>query len=88
MCRTYLQSLSTWKDRCWNQVPSADLSWDRSSGVEINSSFRLACLNRRTQHASPGGTPYNDLYGEALAERDTFFRVQVYERVRISLVEV
>ena len=35
-----------------------------------------------------GGVPYNDLYGEAPAERDTFFRLQVYERVRISLVEV
>ena len=88
MCRTYLQSLRTWKDRCWNQIPSADLSWGRSSGVEINSTFRLAFLNRRVLHASSGGTPYNDLYGEAPAERDTVFRVQVYERVRISLVEV
>ena len=91
MCRTYLQSLSTWKDRCWNQVPSADLSWGRSSGDAINSSFRLAFLNRRILHASPGGrggAPYNDLYGEAPAERDTFFGLQVYERVRISLVEV
>ena len=88
LCRTYLQSLSTWKDRCWNQVPPADLSWGRSSGVEINSSFRLACLNRRILHASPGGTPYNYLYGEASAERATFFRLQVYYRVRISLAEV
>ena len=36
----------------------------------------------------PGGTPYNDLYGEAPPERGTFFRPQVYERVGISLVEV
>ena len=34
-----------------------------------------------------GGTPYNDLQGEALPERDTFFRFRVYERVGISLVE-
>ena len=88
MCRTYLQSLSIWKDRSWNQVPSVDLSWGRSSGVEINSSFRLACLNRRILHASPGGAPYNDLYRAAPAERDTFLSLQVYERVRISLVEV
>ena len=91
MCRTYLQSLSTWKDRCWNQVPSADLSWGRSSGDAINSSFRLAFLNRRILHASPGGgggAPNNDLYGEAPAERDTVFGLQVYERGRISLVEV
>ena len=33
-------------------------------------------------------TPYNGLYGEALSERGTFFRLQVYERVGISLVEV
>ena len=35
-----------------------------------------------------GGTHYDDLYGEALPERGTFFRLQVYERVRILLVEV
>ena len=35
-----------------------------------------------------GATPYNDLYGEAPPERGTFFRVQVYKRVGISLVEV
>ena len=36
------------------------------------------------------GTPYNGLYGpeEAPLERGTFFRVLVYERVEISLVEV
>ena len=37
---------------------------------------------------NPGGTPYNGLYGEALPERGTFFRPQVYERVVISLIEV
>ena len=35
-----------------------------------------------------GGTPYNGLYGEALPKMGTFFRLQVYERVGISLVEV
>ena len=30
---------------------------------------------------------YN-VYGEALPERGTFFRVQIYERVAISLVEL
>ena len=34
------------------------------------------------------GTPYNGLYGEAPPKRGTFFRLQVYERVGISLVEV
>ena len=30
----------------------------------------------------------NSLYGEAMPKRDTFYRLQVYERVGISLVEV
>ena len=34
------------------------------------------------------GTPHNDLYEEALRERGTFFRLQVYKRVEISLAEV
>ena len=36
----------------------------------------------------PWGTPHNDLYGEAARERGTFFRLQVYKRVEISLAEV
>ena len=39
----------------------------------------------------PGGgevTPYDGLYGEALPERVTFFSLQVYEMLGISLVEV
>jgi len=32
--------------------------------------------------------PYNGLYGEALPERGTFFRLQVYKRVGISRAEV
>ena len=35
-----------------------------------------------------GGTPNNGLYGEAPPERDTLFRLQIYEREGISLVEV
>ena len=34
------------------------------------------------------GTLYNGIYAEALPERGTFFRFQVYERVGISLVDV
>ena len=46
---------------------------------------------RQLRRPPPGGvgvTPYNGLYGEASPERGTIFRLQVYERVRISLVEV
>ena len=35
-----------------------------------------------------GGTLYDGLYGEAPSERGIFFRLQVYERVGISLDEV
>ena len=36
----------------------------------------------------PGGTLCDGLYGEAPPERDTFFRLQVCERVGILLVDV
>ena len=35
-----------------------------------------------------GRTPHNHLYGEAPRERGTFFRLQVYKIVEISLAEV
>ena len=34
-----------------------------------------------------GGTPYNCLYEGAPSERGTFFRLQVYERAGVLLVE-
>ena len=38
----------------------------------------------------PGGkgTPYNDLYGEVPTERGAFFRLQVYEKLKVSPVDV
>ena len=36
----------------------------------------------------PGDTPYDGLYEEAPPERGIFFRLQVYDKVGISLVEV
>ena len=42
-------------------------------------------------HAFPwggGGTAYDGPYGEAPPERGIFFRLQVHERVGISLLEV
>ena len=36
-----------------------------------------------------GGTPYNGLYMKAPPERvTTFFKLQAYERLRVSLVQV
>ena len=69
-------------------MPSADSFWGPSSGVAINSSFDWPFSIDESYMHPRGGAPYNDLYSEASAERDTFFRLQVYERVRISLVEV
>ena len=39
----------------------------------------------RDLYTYPRGIPYNGLYGEAPPERGTSFRLQVYERVGISL---
>ena len=52
--------------------------------------MRLGLLNqnRLKYPGGGGGTPYDGLYGEALPQRGMFFRLQVYERVGISLVEV
>ena len=35
-----------------------------------------------------GGSPYNGLYEEVPPKRGTFFKFEVYERARISPVEV
>ena len=35
-----------------------------------------------------GGTPFDDLYGEAPPQRGTILKLQVHESVGISLVEV
>ena len=43
--------------------------------------------NQSRLGAGGGGTPYDGLYGEAPPERGTFFRLQVYEKVGISLVK-
>ena len=39
-------------------------------------------------YCSPGGSSHNDLHGEAPSERGFFFRLQVYKRVGVSLVEL
>ena len=41
-----------------------------------------------TQEDGREGTPYDGLHCKALHRRGTVFRLQVYERVGISLVEV
>ena len=51
-------------------------------------SFENTAQRGRGEGGGEGGTPHNGLCGEALSERDVFFRLQVYERVEILLVEV
>ena len=51
------------------------------------SNFRL-CYGLGFNPGGGGGNPYDGLYGEARRKRGTFFRLQVYERVGILLVEV
>ena len=51
--------------------------------------FPYSC--RRVLSLAPGGgggTLYDGLYGEAPPDRGIFFRLEVYERVEISLAEV
>ena len=45
---------------------------------------------KQNVNSPPGeeGTPFKALYWEAPPEKGTFFRLQVYERVGILLVEV
>ena len=58
--------------------------------------FDWCVLNDKRMHSkhtgkdskSPGGTPYNGLYGEAPPERGTFLTLRVHERVGISRIEV
>ena len=42
----------------------------------------------REAGARGGCTPFNDPYGKAPPEKDNFLRLEVYERVGVSLIEV
>ena len=55
----------------------------KTESLQILDLQRLASLT-----GGGGGTHYDGLYGEAPPERGTFFRLQVHERVGISVVEV
>ena len=46
------------------------------------------CYIRAPGQKGGGGTPYDSLFGEAPPGRGTLFRLKVYERVGILLVEV
>ena len=59
--------------------------------LKLSQIFFVRISERGSKRHRPGGggsTPYNDLYGEAPPKWGTFFRLQVYERVGISQVEV
>ena len=56
--------------------------------VSFANIFMAAAETEIINKPGVGDTPYDGLYGEAPPERGTFFRLQVYQRVRISQVEV
>ena len=80
--------------RVYGQVESVflmDLSLEKPAGaVFINParfrSWHIVCGS--FLGVGGGDTPYNSLYGEALPKRGTFSRLQEYERVGITLVEI
>ena len=51
-------------------------------------SERAGGTRRHGHEKEHSGTSYNGLHGDAPPERGTFFRLEVYERVGISRVEV
>ena len=61
-------------------------------GKPENPEKKLSELRRRpitnSTHIPGGATPHDGLYGVGPPKRATFFRLQVYKRVGISLVEV
>ena len=50
--------------------------------------YFFSSIAKHNTNYRPGGNPYDGPYGEAPLERGIFFRLQVYERVGILLVEV
>ena len=56
--------------------------------IFVSHFVRISERGSKRHRPGGGGTPYNDLYGEAPLKRGTFFRLQVYERVGISQVKV
>ena len=64
-----------------------DLNIVLAPGNQTHNIIKLLC-SARWGGGRVGGTPCDDHYGEALRERGTFFRLQVYERVQSLLVDV
>ena len=67
-----------------NRAKHVPLSDDWNNNLHQSREQNLTC---DPQLGGVGSTLYNGLYGEVPPEGDTFFRLQVYERVGILLVE-
>ena len=78
---SYLQT--TWFTCFWHDVWQKQTHWPN-----LNMFLLLLFVCLFSTQKSLGGTPRNSLYGEVPPKRGTFFRLQVYERVGISQVEV
>ena len=78
------------KNGCWG--PEIVLTWWRDV-TPLSICLTYSCgphlINKGISSARQAireGNHYDGLYGEALPERGTFFTLEVYERVEISLV--
>ena len=70
-----------------------DFRYSEHSFVSNRNLFPLESFVRQSRRGRGGGgavegTPYNRLYGEALQESGSLFRLEVNNRVGISRVEV
>ena len=70
-----------------NTAKHVPLSDDWNNNLHLSREQNLTCYPQLGGGGGVRGTPYNGLYWEVPPERDTFFRLQVYERVGILLVE-
>lgn len=70
----------------YSRVNAALLSF-RNTHVLKGALSRKTDLDKKA-YFLPGDVPYSGLYGEAPPKRGTIFRLGVYKRVGISVVEV
>ena len=63
------------------------MQWSPSNTC-VSTDRSLGFISHKVGYPGGGGTSFNGLHGEAPPKRATFFMLQVYGRVGISLFEV